>query len=196
MGRNEDAVGDVRRKIGEVMNKEAGKIMFGWTPEQVTYKEGDVWLDPYGKQWTIKNGLKQSIGKLDAAKTPYFCPACGTIMPYEHHTQFWRRFSRCIECLAKEETKLKGEGKWEEFLKERHKQNRIAWFTDKIQELQDYHDNLSAPEFIHADEEKILMIEKWDIDLTTVRKDLAEEITKLKDDLAKIQSGELDESTG
>jgi hypothetical protein len=48
---------------------------------------------------------------------------------------------------------------------------------------------------IHADNEKILMIEKWDIDLPSVRKDLQEEIDKLVTHLAKIEAGEFDEST-
>ena len=195
MGRNEEALGDVRRKIGEVMNKEAAKVQVGWTPPPVDRKEGDVWLDPDGKKWTRKNGLIQSITKLDGAKMPWWCPACSTPLNNQIHKRAWQKLGVCFDCLAREETELKRTGQFEKVLREKQKQNSIAWIKDKLQELQDYYDNVSAPEMIHADNEKILMIEKWDIDLPTVRKDLQEEMDKLKEHLAKIEAGEFDETT-
>ena len=84
---------------------------------------------------------------------------------------------------------LKKSGKWHDVVKEKGRQNHIAWVKDKIQELQNYHENLSQPEFIHADNEKILMIEKWDMDINTVKKDLIEEITKLQKHLEMVESG-------
>jgi len=91
--------------------------------------------------------------------------------------------------MLKEEMELKQSGKWHDVIVEKGRQNHIAAIRDKIQELQSYHDNLSQPEFIHADNEKILMIEKWDMDIDTVRKDLAEEITKLQKHLNMVESG-------
>jgi hypothetical protein len=84
---------------------------------------------------------------------------------------------------------LKISGKWHQVVTERGRQNHISWVKDRIQELQDYHDNLTQPEFIHADNEKILMIEKWNVDIDTVKKDLTEEITKLKKHLELVESG-------
>ena len=56
-----------------------------------------------------------------------------------------------------------------------------------------FRSNISQPEFIHADNEKILMIERWNVDLDTVKKDLLEEINKLKEHLTKVEAGEFDE---
>ena len=39
----------------------------GYTKEYVEHKEGDVW-EENGKQWTIKNGIKQTVTKLDAVE--------------------------------------------------------------------------------------------------------------------------------
>ena len=90
---------------------------------------------------------------------------------------------------------LKISGRWHQEMVDRGKRSHIDWLTDKIQELQDYYDNVTHPEFIHADNEKILMMEKWNIDLDTVKKDLLKEIDEFKEHLSKVQAGEYDEIT-
>jgi hypothetical protein len=189
---NKEALGDVRRKIGEVMKKDDNRLVFGYRPQQQEYKEGDTWIDANGRTWTIKDGIQQTVTKLDSAKTPWWCPKCSTPLN-GHHLKMYNKRGICYNCSEKEEMELKQSGVWFDVIKEKGKQNHIAQIKDKIQELQDYYDNVSQPEFIHADNEKILMVEKWDIDLNTVRNDLKEEIEKLKEHLRKVESGELDE---
>ena len=185
---DEHALRDVRRKIGEVMNKQEQKLTFGWTPQQVERKEGEVWEDVDGKKWTRKNGIIQSVTKLDGFKTPWWCPKCNTPLN-GIHLKAYKKAGHCHECMLKEEMELKKSGKWNDIVVEKGRQNHMAAIRDRIQELQNYHDNLSQPEFIHADNEKILMIEKWDVDINTVKKDLMEEITKLQKHLEMVESG-------
>ena len=185
---DEKAVADVRKRIGEVMNKHEQKLTFGWRPQQVERQEGEVWEDVDGKKWTKKNGLIQTVTKLDGFKTPWWCPKCGTPLN-GHHLKAYKKAGHCHECMLKEEMELKTSGKWHDVIVEKGRQNHMAVIRDKIQELQSYHDNLSQPEFIHADNEKILMIEKWDMDINTVKKDLMEEITKLQKHLEMVESG-------
>ena len=185
---DEKAVADVRKRISEVMNKQEQKLTFGWRPQQVERQEGEVWEDADGKQWTRKNGLIQTVTKLDGFKTPWWCPKCNTPLN-GIHLKAYKKAGHCHECMLKEEMELKKSGKWHDVVKEKGRQNHIAWVKDKIQELQNYHENLSQPEFIHADNEKILMIEKWDMDINTVKKDLIEEITKLQKHLEMVESG-------
>lgn len=185
---DEKAVADVRKRIGEVMNKQEQKLTFGWRPQEVQRQEGEIWEDVDGKKWTKKNGLVQTVTKLDGFKTPWWCPKCGTPLN-GHHLKAYKRAGHCHECMLKEEMELKQSGKWEETIIEKGRQNHMAIIRDKIQELQNYHENLSQPEFIHADNEKILMIEKWDMDINTVKKDLMEEITKLQKHLEMVESG-------
>ena len=69
--------------------------------------------------------------------------------------------------------------------------NYIAGLKDKIAELQHYHDTVSSPEFVHADDEKILMIEKWDVDIEKIKEDLQKDIDGLKiqlNDLLEIRN--------
>jgi hypothetical protein len=43
----------------------------GYTKQQEFYEEGDIW-EADGRQWTIKNGIKQNLTKLDKAKMRLF----------------------------------------------------------------------------------------------------------------------------
>lgn len=192
---DEKALQDVRKKIGEVMNRQEQKLVFGWRPQQVERQEGEVWEDVDGKKWTRKNGINQSITKLDGFKTPWWCPKCGTPLN-GHHLKAYKKAGHCHECMLKEEMELRQSGKWVDVIIEKGRQNHMAALRDRIQQLQDAHDFMTQPEFLHADNEKILMIEKWDMDLDTVKKDLMEEITKLKEHLAKVEAGEFDETQG
>lgn len=60
---------DVNR-LRNIFSKNAGNktvVQSGYSKEHVKYSEGDVWVEN-GKQWTIKDGIRQSISKLDKAR--------------------------------------------------------------------------------------------------------------------------------
>jgi len=65
--------------------------------------------------------------------------------------------------------------------------NYISAVKDRITELQHYHDTFSKPEYLlmNENEKTVLMFEKWDVDVETVKKDLLDEITLLKNNLAE-----------
>lgn len=196
--KNQDALQDVRRKVAEVMKKEGDKLVFGWRGEsQPERKEGDVWEDANGKTWTVKNGIKQTVTKLDDAKTPYWCPKCSKPMNHRFDIKFWRLRGHCMDCNVKFETELRRQGKWEEFERKTMLRNYIASIKDTIAELQNHYDTFSKPEFINADDTKILMIETWDVDADKVKADIMKDIellkAQLKDTIEKHGTGEDDE---
>jgi hypothetical protein len=198
---NKEALNDVRRKVSEVMNKDASKLVFGWRGEpEPTRKEGDVWEDINGKKWTIKNGIRQSVTKLDDAKTPWWCPKCSKPMNHRFDIKFWRIRGHCMDCNIKFESELRRQGKWEEYERKLMLRNFIANITDKIAELQNYHDTFTKPEFIDADDTKILMVERWDVDVNKVKSDIMKDITELQnilnETIEKYGTGEEDETQG
>ena len=91
-------------------------------------------------------------------------------------TKFWRLRGKCQDCVLKEETELRLTGKWEQYQLVGELKNQISFLEDKINELISYRDSLSEPEIIHADDEKILMVEKWTVDLNKVRSDINADI--------------------
>lgn len=203
MFKNEEALNDVRRKVAEKMNKDGNKLVFGWRGEpEPTRKEGDVWEDVNGKKWTVKNGIRQSVTKLDSAKTPHWCPKCSKPMNHRFDIKFWRIRGHCYDCNIKAETKMRTDGTWEKFEQNMMLRNYIAEVKDKIEELQSYHDTFTKPEFLIMDEheKKVLMLEKWDVDVEKVKADLIKDIELLKENLRitieQYGTGEDDEIQG
>lgn len=171
---------NVRRKINEIMKKEDGRIVVGWRPGlNAKREEGEVWETADGRQWTFKNGITQTVTKLDGAKTPWFCPACTKSMPHRFDTKFWRLRGKCMDCVIKDETEIRRQGKWEEYEQQILKANYRAALVERIMELQDYHDTMSNPEFIYADDYNILLREKWDVDLSKIKEDILADIAAL-----------------
>jgi uncharacterized protein (UPF0248 family) len=87
------------------------KIQIGYGKKDGEYKEGDIW-EENGKQWTIKNGITQSVTKLDKVRKsfnmPLVCPKCNTkVMKGSVDRIFWNLYEECSDCRIMYETKLK-----------------------------------------------------------------------------------------
>jgi hypothetical protein len=191
---NHEAINNVRRKINEVMKKTDEQIVVGWRPGmEPTRKEGDVWTGLDDRKWTMKNGIKQTVTKLDSAKTPWFCPSCNKALSHKLDSKFWALRNKCMDCVIVEETEIRRQGNWEEYERNKLQSNYLASLKDTIAQLEDAHQNLSAPEVILADDTKILMIEKWNVDINKVKADLQKDIDELKTHLAELQPEVVDE---
>ena len=92
----------------------------GYTKKEKFYKEGDIWEED-GRQWTIKDGIKQNITKLDKAKkihvTPLFCPSCGKQMKKRYDSDYYKIHKKCFDCVFEFENNLKKLGLYEEYEK-------------------------------------------------------------------------------
>lgn len=194
-----DPINDVRRKLNEVLNKQDQRLVFGWKPgAEPARKEGETWEDVDGRKWTVKNGVKQSVSKLETAKTPWWCPKCNKVMNHKIDDKFWRIRGHCFDCNVKEETEIRRQGKWKEYEEQKLRANFLSEMKDTLQKLQDLRENLSTPEVIHFDEheKRVMMVEKWDVDINKVKNDLDVDIEKVKKIIAKAEIGDFtDEDT-
>jgi hypothetical protein len=114
---------DVQRLRNLVQGKYADKSQtsVGFTKEQTTqHKEGDVWVEG-NKTWTIKDGIKQNVTKLDKAREtinfPIFCPSCKKPMKPHLDKKWYNMFHRCFNCQIDFEAAIRREGLWEEYEK-------------------------------------------------------------------------------
>jgi hypothetical protein len=109
----------------------------GYKEKQVEYKEGDVWTKNK-KTWTIKNGIKQTISKLDAIKKEVFmplcCPECGNVMKKRLDKPNYKMHKKCFDCVIEFEHKLRIEGKYEDYIKELKAKNSL----DMVDEMESY----------------------------------------------------------
>ena len=141
---------DVTRIRNLVKGKTGNKISssVGYKKADDHYSEGDVWeLD--GRTWTIKDGIKQNITKLDKAKQahlmPLLCPNCRKVMRNRNDKPFYKIHKKCFECVIMFERDLKRSGKWEEYENKIHNDeidNKIQdfkeWIYDKAEEKSTY----------------------------------------------------------
>lgn len=93
----------------------------GYEKAHVAYKEGDIWEES-GRTWTIKNGIRQNITKLDNAKkalqVPLKCPKCGGSMKHHLAQKMYKIHGFCFDpCTVEYEAELRKAGLYESYEK-------------------------------------------------------------------------------
>ena len=122
-------------------------------------------------------------------RMPLFCKECNKVMKKRLDDKMWRLYGHCFDCQIKIENKLRIEGKYEEWEKEKIKQNKIAFIKDQIQTIEEWKD-MKAPEWYnqvgvnYPEMEK----EKWSVDTSHIKlmaEEALEEYTKILNGLEK-----------
>lgn len=129
---------DVQR-VRNLVNKDftaATKTQAGYGKKKEFYAEGDIWEES-GKTWTIKNGLKQNITKLDAAKKalrmPLTCPKCGKPMKHHLDKKMYKIHGFCFDpCTVEYEASLRRAGLYKQYEK-RMMQGNIQGHIEDIE---------------------------------------------------------------
>lgn len=109
------------RNIITKNNNASTRIQIGYKKENKDHVEGNTW-EENGKTWTIKNGIKMTITKLDLVKNtlqmPLTCPECKCSMNKGYlDKHMYSVHKKCSDCVIKYETELKRLGKFEEYQK-------------------------------------------------------------------------------
>jgi len=141
----------------------------GYTKKEEFHKEGDIWKAD-GRKWTIKDGIKQNITKLDKFKTaavPLFCPTCKGIMNKQLDPHYFKAHGMCLDCTKTKETQLKLSGKLDEHAKDVHNKE-IDKTIEEYTQFMNMKMNESNSGFVTEAGE----VEKWD---GGVNKERAEE---------------------
>ena len=113
---------DVQRLRNLVQGKHGERSTqgIGYNKAKEFHAEGDIWEED-DRTWTIKNGIKQNVTKLDKAKEsihmPLFCPSCNNLMKKQLDKRFYLQFNRCLDCQIDFEHELKMQGLWAEYNK-------------------------------------------------------------------------------
>ena len=154
-----------RKDVNRMRNLITGKTgastgtQIGYNKEQIDYKEGDIWTENK-KTWTIKNGIKQTISKLDKIKKEVFmplsCPCCGKIMKKRLDKPNYKIHKKCHDCVVEFEHKLRIKGEYDNYKKKLVAKNSLNIVDEMESYLLDAI-NTSNPSFVSEDG----VIEKW-----------------------------------
>lgn len=124
-----------RKDVDRARNLLTGKsgasseTQVGYKKKRIEYKEGDVWVENK-KTWTIKDGIKQTISKMDAIKKEIFmplcCPKCGKVMKGQLDKPNYRVHKMCLNCVVDYEGSLRNKGKYENYIKNLKLKNQLT----------------------------------------------------------------------
>ena len=166
----------------------SAELQVGYTAKKEDHKEGDIW-EENGKQWTIKDGIKQTATKLDRVKKeailPLFCPNCGTLMKKRNDTKMYKIHKKCFDCVVEMETQLKIEGKYEEYEKKVILDNA----KDMVDDYETYlleSINTSNTQYVSEKGE----VERWKggIDKEKLSKEIKEAASEFKEKIKQAQN--------
>ena len=124
-----------RKDVDRARNLLTGKsgasseTQVGYKKKRVDYKEGDVWVENK-KTWTIKDGIKQTVSKMDKIKKEIFmplcCPKCSKVMKHHLDISNYKIHKNCHDCVVKFEHKLRLKGEYNNYLKKLQLKNRLT----------------------------------------------------------------------
>ena len=182
---------DVERMRNLIQGKanSSSENQVGYQKKTIERKEGDIWKENK-KTWTIKNGIKQTISKLDAIKkevfVPLCCPKCSKVIKHQLDKDNYKIHKNCHDCVIEFEHKLRMEGKYNDYIKELKAKNSL----NMVDDLESY--LLSA---VNATNEGFIsedgVIEKWvgGVDKEKMTKDIIEGAKIKRESIKKELSG-------
>ena len=134
---------DVQR-VRNIVNKDFSantKSQVGYQKKHKKYTGGDIWTEA-GKTWTIKDGIRQNITKLDyekkALRIPLACPKCNGPMKHHLAKKMYKIHGMCFDCVIDMEATLRETGLYEEYEKKMLAGNIKAFASDIEQWVDDY----------------------------------------------------------
>ncbi len=180
---------DVNRARNLIMGNSNASTgtQIGYKKETKDYKEGDVWTEGR-KTWTIKNGIKQTVSKLDKIRKetlmPLCCPKCGNVMKKRLDKPNYRIHKKCHDCVVEFEHKLRMKNKYNDYIKKTKTKNILT----VVDEMESYLlDAINTSNSGYVSENGV--VEKWvgginKKELTSKVKEISEtRRQKLKKDL-------------
>tara|TARA_Y100000593_G_C4220970_1_gene291813 strand:+ start:60 stop:680 length:621 start_codon:yes stop_codon:yes gene_type:complete len=105
-------------------------------------KVGEEYKDRNGTIW-IRNEdgfIEQKNSFLGKFTMPMFCPTegCGRIMKGRADEKMWTYHNKCHHCVIDEESKMKADGTFEEYERQKIEANKKAWIADMENLLKDW----------------------------------------------------------
>ncbi len=167
----------------------SSETQIGYKKKTIEYKEGDIWTEGK-KTWTIKNGIKQTVSKLDNIKkeifVPLFCPECSKVMKHHLDKSNYRVHKKCHSCVIKYEHGLRIKGKYEQYINHLEGRNSLSILDETESYLLDVV-NSSNEGFVSEDG----VVERWvgGIDKQDFTKKLKEAAKIRRKDINKKLSG-------
>lgn len=180
--------------VRDYLNGERPFIQVGYTADSdfASRKDGEIWIDSNGKKWIKKNGTKRAINNVSCdtiEATRSLCNDCKMDIRWGNRYDqiLFNKTGRCQECLAKYESKLRREGKYQAYEKKKMLQNQLSQakeFKTKVEESYNFVSTHKKISFPNSDG----TVDEWSIaKRETILKDLKSDLKKIDKQIVKIE---------
>lgn len=136
----ENDLARIRNLISKKFN-DSTRTQTGYRKQRVDRVEAEIW-EENGKTWTIHNGIRQTVGKLDEIKHlftfPLLCPKCQQPMNHPLDKRFYGFTKSCFDCVVKFEEHLRLTGKFQEYQTEVIGNSAIDMLNDMEKEMEEF----------------------------------------------------------
>jgi len=163
----------------------------GYRELEKEHVEGDVWEEG-GRSWTIKNGIKRNVTKLDTVRKsvqmPLSCPHCDRVMRKKIDKKMWMLRGKCLDCIVEEDTEKMKKGQFKKYEKETISNNMDYYFEQVKDFFVDYIDKYDSKHFVTEQGD----IEEWNpgYGKEQLRKMFDEQIEEFKKHIKEFKNSE------
>jgi hypothetical protein len=172
---------DLKRMRNIIQKKYNDKTVtsVGYTKTEELHEEGDVW-EENGRTWTIKNGIKRNVRKVESAAVPLLCPKCSKSMNHHLDIKMYSIHQMCLHCVTDMESDLKMKGEYEEYEKNMILNNARYTAQNIESGLEQFLDDMINESYAMEDG----TIQNWTgngIDREEVKQFIIDKVQKIKD---------------
>lgn len=193
-----DSIDDVKKLLNN-QHESQNNIQVGYNGEIVDTpirKVGDRWTDSDGNEWEQKEGYSINLGKEWQQELHSYlnsfpkCPkeTCTCTMPKQMDQKMKSIHGMCFDCVVEMEHKIRLEGRWDEYERQKVKENALAWLAEAERDKNAIAEELSKVEFANSFGD----VEKWNTGTTKeeLLKKIEEEFQRFKEDfIQKLENG-------
>ena len=183
-----DSIDNVKELLkGEHASQTSIQVGYsGEVEEKITRKVGDKWTDSDGNEWEQKEGYSIKLGKEWQQELHSYlntfsnCPneTCTCTLPKKIDEKMRMLHGMCLDCVTEMEHKIRLEGKWDEYERNKLKENALSWLAEAERDKNLIAAELSKAEFVNSFGD----VEKWDTNKTK-----EELLTKIEDEFQKFR---------
>ena len=164
----------IKGMLDGIIDPSNRRIRVGWVPGE---NEKNVKLEDRAKR-------KEKSDVLASARMPLFCPECNKVMKKRLDDKMWMLYDQCFDCQIEFENKLRVEGKYEQWEKEKMIENAKAFIQEVKNELDDYVVALEQDNILYETGPTSVAKEKWDpVDTNKIKTQWLKEIQEVEDNL-------------
>ena len=188
--------------VRDYLNGERPFIQVGYTGEDkyIIRKNGETWTDSSGKQWIQKDSGPERVTRvLDIIReeSNQKCSVCNTEIRWgsRQDAKMHAKTGKCLDCLVKEETLLRAQGKYKAYEKKKILSNELDHLKEVkkyLEESKEYLKEHKVFTFVNSNG----LVEEWNNDarddvLKNIKKDFTrclKEINRIETELKSVEN--------